>query len=325
MAEILNVLYQFDNNYAPYAGISMLSLCENNKDIGAINIYCAAMDVAKENIQMLNATVEKYNRKIIYMNVQSSLEQIRKMDARPWNGSLATWIKIFIIKELIGKVDTLLYIDSDTLIVGSLKELCYFNFHGKAMACVIDALAFPRLKRLKIEQNQYYFNAGIMFFNLRYFEGHNLFFHNMIDHLEKNIHRYSMNDQDLLNDFFCDNIQKMNPKYNFQGVHFMYPDDIYYKVYGTYQYYSMEEIKEGRADTRIIHYIRAVGDYPWDEGSYHPLRDEYLKWKNISLWKNLPDRRKKRTPLFRFERLLYLHLPKKIFLKILKFITEHMI
>lgn len=67
----------------------------------------------------------------------------------------------------------------------------------------------------------------------------------MIDHLEKNIHRYSMNDQDLLNDFFCDNIQKMNPKYNFQGVHFMYPDDIYYKVYGTYQYYSMEEIKEG--------------------------------------------------------------------------------
>ena len=295
MAEILNVLYQFDNNYAPYAGISMLSLCENNKDIGAINIYCAAMDVAKENIQMLNATVEKYNRKIIYMNVQSSLEQIRKMDARPWNGSLATWIKIFIIKELIGKIDTLLYIDSDTLIVGSLKELCYFNFHGKAMACVIDALAFPRLKRLKIEQNQYYFNAGIMFFNLRYFEGHN------------------------------DNIQKMNPKYNFQGVHFMYPDDIYYKVYGTYQYYSMEEIKEGRADTRIIHYIRAVGDYPWDEGSYHPLRDEYLKWKNISLWKNLPDRRKKRTPLFRFERLLYLHLPKKIFLKILKFITEHMI
>ena len=49
----------------------MLSLCENNKDIGAINIYCAAMDVAKENIQMLNATVEKYNRKIIYMNVHN--------------------------------------------------------------------------------------------------------------------------------------------------------------------------------------------------------------------------------------------------------------
>ena len=29
--EELNVLYQFDNNYAPYAGISILSLFENNK------------------------------------------------------------------------------------------------------------------------------------------------------------------------------------------------------------------------------------------------------------------------------------------------------
>lgn len=324
MAEILNVLYQFDNNYAPYAGISLLSLCENNKDIVTLNIYCATMDVAKENIQMLNATVEKYNRTIIYMDIQSSLEQIRKIEAKPWNGSLATWIKIFIVKELIGKIDSLLYIDSDTLIVGSLKELCYFNFHGKAVACIIDALAFPRLKHLKIEQNQYYFNAGVMFFNLLYFKNHNLFFYDMIDHLGKNIHRYSMNDQDLLNDFFCDNIQKMSPKFNFQGVHFMYSDDIYYKVYGKYPYYSKEEIAGGRTDIRIIHFIRAIGDYPWEEGNYHPLREEYLKWKNISLWKNLPDKRKKRTLLFKFERLLYLCLPKTTFLKILKFITECM-
>ena len=33
MSNELNVLYQFDDNYAPYAGISMLSLFENNRDI----------------------------------------------------------------------------------------------------------------------------------------------------------------------------------------------------------------------------------------------------------------------------------------------------
>ncbi len=35
----LNVLYQFNEKYAPYAGISMVSLMENNKIIDEITIY----------------------------------------------------------------------------------------------------------------------------------------------------------------------------------------------------------------------------------------------------------------------------------------------
>ena len=41
MSNELNVLYQFDDKYAPYAGISMLSLYENNKEIENLNVYCA--------------------------------------------------------------------------------------------------------------------------------------------------------------------------------------------------------------------------------------------------------------------------------------------
>jgi Lipopolysaccharide biosynthesis proteins, LPS:glycosyltransferases len=322
MKQQLNVLYQFDNNYAPYAGISILSLCENNKDIETLNIYCAITDVNEENISLLNATARKYNRNIIYMDTRKSLEQIHKIDAKTWNGSLATWFKIFIIEELIGKIDSLLYIDSDTLVVGNLRDLCNFDFDGKAIACIVDALAFSSLKRLNLENNQYYFNAGIMFFNLLYFKRHNNFYNDMINHLRRNIDRYSMNDQDLLNDFFSDNIKKMSPKYNFQGVHFMYSDDIYYKVYGKYKYYFRSEIANARVDVRIVHFIRVLGDYPWEKGNFHPLRQEYLKWKNNSLWKDIPDKDKKRNILFKIERIIYLCFPKALFLRLLKYITE---
>ena len=62
--EELNVLYQFDNNYAPYAGISILSLFENNKGIKHLNVYCAAMGVDGRNTALLNETASKYGRNI---------------------------------------------------------------------------------------------------------------------------------------------------------------------------------------------------------------------------------------------------------------------
>ena len=46
----LNILYGCDDNYAPYTGISMTSLFENNRDIEEITVYFAAMDCSRENL-----------------------------------------------------------------------------------------------------------------------------------------------------------------------------------------------------------------------------------------------------------------------------------
>lgn len=318
----LNVLYQFDDNYAPYAGISIQSLYENNVDIEKLNVYCAAMNVSEENYKLLNETAQNYNRKLIFLDTKKSVEQIYKYSVGTWNGSLATWIKMFIIEDLIGKIDSLLYVDSDTLIVGSLKELCDFDFEGRAMACVIDSLSFESVKRLGIEEGKYYYNAGIMYFNLKYFVRNSACFSDMISHLEKNVVRYSVNDQDLLNDYFVNNIKQLSPKYNFQGIHFMYTDKVYYGAYGKYDYYTPEVIEEARNDVRIIHFFRALGDYPWAKGNYHPLDKLYHEWKAKSLWNTIEDIAVKRKLVYKVERILYKLLPKSIFLRVFKFITN---
>ena len=197
MSNELNVLYQFDDNYAPYAGISMLSLFENNRDIDELNIYCATMNVSERNKQLILENADKYKRHIIFLDTSKAIDTIKKLNAREWNNSLATWMKIFVIEELIGKISNLLYIDCDTLVLGSLRELCGFDFKGKAMAAVIDSLGFEHLDRLNIKINKYYYNAGIMFFNLDYFYTHKDFYKKMLMHLKKNIYRYQVNDQDL--------------------------------------------------------------------------------------------------------------------------------
>lgn len=323
MKNELNVLYQFDDNYAPYAGISMLSLFENNQNIESLNIYCAAMNVSEKNILLLQENSQKYNRKLIFLNTENAIEQIKAFSVKEWNGSLATWLKIFVIRDLIGKIDSLLYIDCDTLVLGSLEQLCNFDFEEHAMAAIVDAIGFEHLNRLGIVENKYYFNAGVMFFHLKYFNEHNGFYERMLEHLRKNIHRYPVNDQDLLNDYFKQNIKKMSPEYNFQGIHYIYNDKAYFSNYGKYDYYTIDEIRQARENVKIVHFLRALGNYPWEKNNVHPLRHLFESWKEKSLWKDVPAREKRKTMFFRIEIILYKCLPNTMFLKLFKFMKKN--
>lgn len=322
MSNELNILYQFDDNYAPYAGISMLSLFEKNKDIDELNVYCATMNVSKKNERLILENADKYKRNIIFLDTSKAINTIKKLNVKEWNNSLATWMKIFVIEELIGKIDSLLYIDCDTLVLGSLRELCEFDFKNKAMAAVIDSLGFEHLDRLHVKINKYYYNAGIMFFNLNYFYEHKNFYQKMLLHLKKNIYRYQVNDQDLLNDFFDGNILRLNPQYNFQGIHYMYSDKIYFKVYKKFDYYSEKEIANARKHVKIVHFLRVLGNYPWEKNNFHPLNELFNVWKNKSLWKNIPEKEQTITLFFKIEILLYKLLPKYAFLSLFSYMKH---
>ena len=54
----LNVLYQFDNKYAPYAGVSITSLLENNSDFDHICIYILENGVSEENKTLFMKTAQ---------------------------------------------------------------------------------------------------------------------------------------------------------------------------------------------------------------------------------------------------------------------------
>ena len=63
----LYVLYEFSDLYAPYAGVSILSLLENNMDIDTIEIYVLDDGIGKVNKEKIRIIIEEYNRKIIFI------------------------------------------------------------------------------------------------------------------------------------------------------------------------------------------------------------------------------------------------------------------
>lgn len=313
---ILAVLYQFSEEYAPFAGVSISTLLKNNQDIDELTVYIASKTVSEGNRAKLNQLSEEYHREFVFLNVDKIYDQINAMGCKNWNGSQATWMKMFVMSEIPNSVEQLLYLDSDTLIPGSLKELAELDLADYPVAAVIDSISPSSHLRLRLK-NPYY-NAGVIFFNLKNWRKNGTE-KKMHEHLKGHITEYTVNDQDLLNDFFRGQILQLSPKYNFQGLHFVYRDEDYFPTMKWKKgfYYEPEEITAARKDIRIIHFFRFCGQYPWEKGTVHACKQYYEEALKDSPWKGYKAPERSLKPIFRIERMLYRVLPSKMFLHLM--------
>ena len=80
---MINILYQFNEKYVPYAGVSITSLLENNKDADDITIYLLGEDISDESKEKLINQIEIYGCKGVFID---ATEVIEKMKAIGLNG-----------------------------------------------------------------------------------------------------------------------------------------------------------------------------------------------------------------------------------------------
>lgn len=321
---MLNLLYGCDDNYAPYAGISITSLFESNQALPEITVYLAAMSFSSENIKKFRTLAANYNRKIVFLDTKKAEAQINSYRCKGWNGSLATWLRFFVFDQIPESVDRLLWLDSDTIIQESLEPLTTLDLSNYPIACVCDSICLRQRYRLGLTEQEAYYNAGVILFNLTVWRK-NKVLPKMMSHLAEHVSYYQANDQDLLNDFFRENILRLPIKYNFQGIHLAYTPDDYFSCYhwDGNSYYSSSEVTAGYAHPVVIHFFRFLGDYPWEMGeNYHPAKQLFEEWRNRSLWSDHKGAPCRRDTRFLVEKWLYRFLPKRLFLKVFFLITN---
>ncbi len=314
----VNILYQFDDNYAPHAGISMTSLLENCDKSTELYIYCAAMNVSLKNRMKMEELVKEHGQHLIWLDIDKAIEYINSCKTGEWNGSKATWIKIFVIQDLPEDVETILYLDSDTIVTGDLAKILDIDISGHSIACAYDSVAFKNGKMLGLD---HYYNAGVIYYNVKKWKEPG-FFENLLEHLYKNVEKYPDNDQRLLNDYLRDDVYTLSPVFNYQGLHFLYNEKQFFPAYKGMKYYTPQEIASAKKEATVHHFFRILGDYPWEEGNLHPLKEEYEEWKEKSKWADEPVASRKRPLVFQVERILFRLLPKKLFLKIYRMICD---
>lgn len=307
----LNIAYSCDEAYVHHTGISMISLFENNKDIEQIEIFFIAKEVSDESLLTLRGIAEKHKRLFSVVPFNSICYDL---DVKDTGRHIETiYAKLFFTR--IPKIDKIIYLDSDTIVAGSLKELCEIKL-GDNFFAGVNARAINPADKLNLKKSDPFINDGVVFINLEECRKHNI-----LEKFKEFIAQHNGNppllSEGVINKVCTGKIKVIHPKFNLMSSLIEFKGNRFASIDS---YYTNDILKEAISDPVIIHYLAAFYNRPWNINCTHPMKDAYLHYKSLSVWKDLPLEKKKLSTRLLFIKLLYDIFPHNIlnFIRFLK-------
>lgn len=308
----IDMLYQADENYAIYGGVSITSLFENNKNADEIYVHFLVSGLDDEMKRSLKELEEKYQRKIILYDANELKQRIKDIGATIHDGSYATYYKLFLQEFIPDEVERILYVDDDTIILGDLSALFTMDMQDKYFAIAKDSDPMPYLEMTEEEKMRCRYNCGVMLINLVNWKKYNC--QSEIEHYMRTHNNY-FNDQDMLNRMYFEKILCLPCEYNVQPLHYAFTAKQYFSIYHYKDYYTYEEIEKARKDIKIAHFFHWCGESAWNKGTLHPYRKLFRQYLAISPWKDsFVPVIKNINMVMKIEKLLWVIVPRGIFL-----------
>lgn len=272
--DFFNICYVFDHGAVRGAGVSICSVCENNKnDKFIFHAFCT--DLTDDDIKKLELITDKYDTTIILYFIDKSAEIIKQLDLG--NFHVATWYRIFI--PYILECKKVLYIDADILNLSSLTDLFRINIENYFIAAVPDTEKTNRNRNNMLNlKNHIYFNAGVLLININRWIDNDCS-DKILDIVKKYGQKLVLPDQDALNILFSPS------------------GDIYYldKKYNRVELWKEQNIKEKLRETVLLHFVQTK---PWQEAWLYEKRpyieNLYAEYEKLSPWKDMPLEKKEK-------------------------------
>lgn len=283
---MLYISYASSDYYARETGISLIGFFENNPDYDPEEVFILDYGILENNKNKLNGIAAYYGKRIEYLPAKEILEEIQKsLDLKDFRGSLATYSRAFIDKIMPEHVQRLLYIDSDTVVVGSVSGLKYFDMGDACMAGVEMEELSTQVKNKKLHLysgNRRYFGCGVVLFDLDNWRNKNCY--SKICETLRIKKEYPCADQTLINNslpesYFC----KLSRKYNYVAHIFSSSMGRALMLRGGCN--TEDEVEDVIANPVVIHYPGRPIDRPWYQGCTSRLKEPYFRYKQLSPWK----------------------------------------
>lgn len=315
MNEILNVLYQSDDNYAPQTGVSMTSLCINNKELPEINFFVLDDGISEENKARMAEIAREHERPLTFVDTASIKKRLIELGVNPYKGSYTTYYKLFGISEIPTENGLLLQIDGDTIINSSLRGLFDLEFdEDTIIAACYDCVANSYKGLIGISPEDSYYNCGVLWIDQKNWKKFRCE-QQIIHHLRNVRNAYFTVDQDIINTLFRSHIKVMSPRFNLNSGFYLYGVKYSFYIYDLAEpyYYSQQEIMDAMTTPIIDHCMGAMSGRPWEQRSFHPMNESYEHYRSLSPWKDVPLILVKRSLIFRIQKALYRILPKYLY------------
>ena len=302
----MNIVYSSSNAYCKYAGISIISLLENNKDVKEINIYFIGVDLSEDNKEKIRHICEKYGRFIEIIDANETFEQFKKKyKMKSLRNSYSTYSKI-LLSYLLPKIEKVISLDADTVVRGDLSGLWDADMNGKLIAGVPDIGVYAKKSFIEspelIDSLDYYINAGVLVVDLKKWRELDLDSY-LLDCISLEKETFKCAEQSIINKYLSNYICRIDLKYNcYSTIHNPSVKEIQ-KVFSKKQIFKDDEIDFARNNPIIVHFLGHPYERPWYKHSFNRFKKEFLHYKSMSVWDN--DKMEKWNKNIKFIRRLY--------------------
>lgn len=203
--EKITICYAPDENYAGITAVSMTSVLKNagNENIEFIILHSG---LSKNSMAKLNLVKKIRNCKISYIKITGN--DFKEFPLANWV-TTATWFRTKIA-DLCPEQEKIIYLDCDTMVLCSLKELWDTNITDYYIAAVCTK---NNREYLKLKDDKY-FNAGVLVINCKKWRQDRVF-DKIKAYVLSNKDKIRYADQDVLNAICDEKKYNLPPEYNY--------------------------------------------------------------------------------------------------------------
>ena len=265
--EPVTLAFSSNDNHAMLLGVALCSIFENKKGDYPVQVFVMDGGISIKNKERLAVLERRYRFAIAYVQPDARLfEGIEAGDR-----SIAAFYRTVIDRLLPVDCRKVIYADCDVIFRGDVAELFYIDLGGKTVGVVMDD---PQVwwrehikklcKRFHIpttEDELWYFNSGVMLIDLDHWRKKNIG-ENLLRFIKTHPDALWVADQDPLNVVLFGDRKKLSARYNFLPV----PVN-----------------SQSGTDPLIVHF--AGGSKPWYVLSALPYQPDYVRYANMTPWK----------------------------------------
>lgn len=286
----MNVFYFTSDLFVSVAAVSIVSLMENNRDFVKIHFYIVDDGISDEKKEKLTGLIRDYGREVSFIEAPDPSEALRfPFKSRYQMGH--SYVRMCIGSLLPESVERVLCLDSDTLVMGSLRGLWDLDIGNNILAGVTDCMNLSAYNRqFGLTGDEFYCNAGMFLVDLKKWRENHI-----EDEICEVIQSHNGNvfffEQTLMNYACRGRIYQLHPRYNSYTLLYAFTYENLLRWRNPTVFYTKAETDEAKNSPVIIHFTRNfyMLSRPWVKGCDHPMTVEYLKYKAMTPWQELEE------------------------------------
>ncbi|MFK5879317.1 MAG: glycosyltransferase family 8 protein [Flavobacteriaceae bacterium] len=317
---ILHIAYSSDDNYTPFLGTSIYSLLENNSsDFDTITLHILSNNISKSNKNNLDSICEKFNSKCVFYDMSDLDKRLNGLVVKTI--AISAYARLFLPEILPKEIDKIFYLDCDSIILGSFKNLWKTPMENNIIFGVEDVI--PTLFKNKmgmLSQNKY-INSGMLPMNIKLMRKEDSF-SKIMEFMNNYNGEIPHHDQGVINSLFHNRCKIIHPKYNCITPFFLMNSKQLKKLYKMDSYYSQKELDEAISKPVFGHLTQSLITRPWYKGSTHPLKNIFLEYLEKTPWKGYQLHKDNRILNVKIAAFLFKVFPFNIYLKVLKILKR---